>query len=292
MEYLLNMTESNSWFLRGAIPESIKFFDIEDLPLQSSEFMTVLQINQNKLEWDFYDVERSIVNYLKNTKPHIYRDRYQEYKKLTGDVKEKIKFWDDYVIIPEYVKRPFRKRCIGNYRLTKQKKNEWKVIDSSTNSFVQDVEDARSEVRVFKLLPLEIRSNLEILKFICHFAQVIQFKNPSANNINATLHYVTTYAYQGKEGSPAPEGIHQDGADYIVSAMVISRKNVKGGISKIYSVDAKTVILEKLLKERQGIFQADSSYNYYHEITPISLDNLNLSEGYRSILGVDFKINN
>ena len=32
----------------------------------------------------------------------------------------------------------------------------------------------------------------------------------------------------------SPEGVHQMGADYIVSALVINRINLKGGISDIY----------------------------------------------------------
>ncbi|MDY3245082.1 2OG-Fe dioxygenase family protein [Campylobacter sp.] len=41
----------------------------------------------------------------------------------------------------------------------------------------------------------------------------------------------------GKKSTNSPEGIHQDGMDFIMSAFVIDRKNINGAKSIIYEND-------------------------------------------------------
>jgi len=89
----------------------------------------------------------------------------------------------------------------------------------------------------------------------------------------------------------APEGIHQDGADYIVSALVIERRNVQGGTSIIYGPDKQTIYLTVTLQPGQGIFQADQGSDLWHDVTPIVLElNSSGGEGVRNILGFDILI--
>ena len=84
-------------------------------------------------------------------------------------------------------------------------------------------------------------------------------------------------------------GIHQDGMDYIVSALVISRSNISGGRSIIYGNDKSTRILEVELCPGQGILQPDKNTQLWHDVTPIqSLDDI--SAGSRSTLGFDFTV--
>ena len=52
------------------------------------------------------------------------------------------------------------------------------------------------------------------------------------------------HCYQHQNATNAPEGIHQDGADYIVSALVLERKNIKGG-KALYTVKTKKPVLLK-----------------------------------------------
>ncbi|MCR2089001.1 2OG-Fe dioxygenase family protein [Campylobacter upsaliensis] len=57
----------------------------------------------------------------------------------------------------------------------------------------------------------------------------------------------------------SPEGIHQDGMDFIMSAFVVERKNIRGAKSIIYMEDKKTRIFETILKDGQGILQVDAN---------------------------------
>lgn len=47
--------------------------------------------------------------------------------------------------------------------------------------------------------------------------------------------------------------------DFIMSAFVVERKNIRGAKSIIYMEDKKTRIFETILKEGQGILQVDAN---------------------------------
>lgn len=89
--------------------------------------------------------------------------------------------------------------------------------------------------------------------------------------------------------SNAPEGIHQDGADYIVSALVLERRNVSGGESVVYGPDKSTEYLRDTLREGEGIFQADAGSSLWHGVTPIRPTEPGAA-AYRNILGYDIHV--
>ena len=85
------------------------------------------------------------------------------------------------------------------------------------------------------------------------------------------------------------EGIHQDGADYIISACVLNRYNISGGYSSIYDTNKK-LIQSYLLQGNDFIFQDDKKL--YHYVTPIQYiaRDSYIEQGYRDIIGIDIKI--
>ncbi|MDO8598729.1 MAG: 2OG-Fe dioxygenase family protein, partial [bacterium] len=92
----------------------------------------------------------------------------------------------------------------------------------------------------------------------------------------------------------APEGIHRDGADYIVSALVMERDDVDGGMSIVYDPAKDRKLLEMTLTPGQGLFQADQLYTLpaeqwlWHNVTPVTLhDTDGDRRGSRNIFGFD-----
>lgn len=67
-------------------------------------------------------------------------------------------------------------------------------------------------------------------------------------------------------GKPTPEGIHQDGVDYVFVAM-IDRQNVMGGISKVYARDGKLLSSFKMRRPLDVLHLDDESV--YHYVTPV-----------------------
>ncbi len=67
-------------------------------------------------------------------------------------------------------------------------------------------------------------------------------------------------------GKPTPEGIHQDGVDYVFVAM-IDRHNVMGGISKVYARDGKLLDSFKMRRPLDVLHLNDELV--YHYVTPV-----------------------
>jgi len=105
------------------------------------------------------------------------------------------------------------------------------------------------------------------------------------NRYDISLHQVRQICYPNVESHNSPEGIHKDGADYIVSALVMNRYNINGGESIVYD-DDKNMLYNTILEKGEGIFQDDK--RLWHYVTPITTDNNYI--GIRDIIGLDIKI--
>ncbi len=128
---------------------------------------------------------------------------------------------------------------------------------------------------------------------IKYVARKIRNTNAGIDKLNMVVHHTLTYSYSDYSSTNAPEGIHEDGMDYIVSALVIERKNIIGGKSVIYGKNATTSLLEVTLKDGQGIFHPDKGSDLWHTVTPCTLDESNRhTYGYRSTIGIDINILN
>ncbi len=119
----------------------------------------------------------------------------------------------------------------------------------------------------------------------------------TVQEMTLTFHEMGLYVYGEAAPSNAPEGIHQDGADYIVSALVLEREDVVGGESVVLAPDKKSEYLRVALAPGQGIFHADAHRGLrpdqqpWHGITPIRLHDTNGDgEGFRNIFGFDITL--
>ncbi|MCB0335058.1 MAG: 2OG-Fe dioxygenase family protein [Bdellovibrionales bacterium] len=83
---------------------------------------------------------------------------------------------------------------------------------------------------------------------------------------------------------------HQDGADFIVSALVVDRDNITGGTSRVFADDTETIVLEHTLEPGVGIFQEDAGSRLWHDVTPVTLADSTKGEGKRSLIGFDIEI--
>jgi len=190
--------------------------------------------------------------------------------------------------------KPTRKRAVSKFSI--EKKDKWKINRVPCEAFCQaqglvkekSFHDFRLGKRFFKELPEEMVDD-DLIKLIIGVTKKISINEPRIKKMSLVVHHTEVFSYPDQLASNAPEGIHQDGMDYIVSALVIQRKNVLGGRSIIYSDDMRTRILEVELAAGQGILQPDKNSILWHEVTSIeSLDRENL--GTRSTLGFDFDV--
>lgn len=184
-----------------------------------------------------------------------------------------------------YIKDHTRRRLYRNYFI-ENFNNDFIITPSHANTFTQEVPDSRKNLRVFELIPEPMSPFL--INFLKMSSNLVNMNHPF-KNISVDVHQVRQVCYPDINSHNSAEGIHQDGADYIISACVLNRYNVEGGVSSIYDSDIK-LLDTILLKENDFIFQDDK--NLYHYVTPIKYTESDsiLSQGYRDIIGLDVKI--
>ena len=187
---------------------------------------------------------------------------------------------------------PTRLRRYANYTIDVSNSHNYDIYINDNNIFEQKVTDDRGEPRTFELIEPQFIKDAWILNFITHMTalSVLNYKcqkNNKIKNVNISLHQVRQITYPNISAHNSPEGIHQDGADYIVSAFVLNRINISGGDSIIYNKD-KEEIYKTIIYNGEGIYQEDKEQ--WHYIEPI--ESINNKMGFRDILGIDIAIEN
>lgn len=129
---------------------------------------------------------------------------------------------------------------------------------------------------------------------LVRLAEMVHEVRPRALEIEMVLHQMYIFADVLGTATNAPEGRHQDGAEYIVSALVMERVGVLGGESIVYLRDAAEQDVECLrhtLQIGEGLFQADKNTPLWHDVTPIREDpNVPPAYGSRGIFGFDINV--
>lgn len=179
-----------------------------------------------------------------------------------------------------------RMRRYGNYQIDIDR-DVYSIYYTGKDTFEQNVPDQRKEKRKFTLLEPEIVDNPFFLHLMAQTCALSLLNSQQRiYSFDVSLHQVRQITYPDIESHNAPEGIHQDGVDYIVSAFVLKRYNIKGGESIIYD-ENKNQIDQIILKNGEGIFQNDKKL--WHYVTPIQSKRDYV--GYRDIIGLDITIN-
>ncbi|MCG7491022.1 2OG-Fe dioxygenase family protein [Vibrio sp. Of14-4] len=148
--------------------------------------------------------------------------------------------------------------------------------------------DFRSLPRVFTELPQQY-FNDDLVRFIKSNIKRAVHSNPKIKMLNITVHHTCIVCDKNSDGTNSPEGIHQDGSDYLVSAYVLERCNIEGGASVIFGEDKSTEILRTTLDAGYGIFQPDLHTSLWHYVEPIKVAR-DASFGWRSSVGLDLDI--
>lgn len=199
--------------------------------------------------------------------------------------------WDTYDTIRGGLVKPTRQRALAEFAL-EHEREDWKVERVPAQPYVQPTDHGdynRTEPRLYPEVPAEVSAHPEILKFQKAVADIIRSVRTDATKLRMIFTFLRTVDEEGRSGKCALEGApHIDGMDYIVSALVINRVNLKpeSGESSVYTLEQKE-LLRTVLQPGEGIFQDD--INLMHHITNIQRDVL-MERGIRDMLGIDVQI--
>ncbi len=176
----------------------------------------------------------------------------------------------------------YRRHCRFNINITD---NNIHIKQNHCNKFKQNVTDFRNNTREFKPIEQSTIDNY-FVGLISQIISLSHYFNPIIKKYILDIHQVRLLSFQDISSDNSPEGIHKDGADYIISAMIINKHNIYNDTSLIYDKN-KSEIYRCNLDVGDFIFQDD--VNLWHDILPIKSCKNYI--GYRDILGFDLKIN-
>lgn len=93
-----------------------------------------------------------------------------------------------------------------------------------------------------------------------------QFSCSPAELWRIQAHQFRIVAREDQLGKPTPEGVHKDGAEYIL-IMMMDRQNIQGGVSRVYDNDMLPLAEGTL--EQAGDLMLVNDHAVYHGVTEI-----------------------
>ena len=184
---------------------------------------------------------------------------------------------------------PTRLRRYAHFTIQKMEDENYFQQNLRTE-FKQDVNDDRNKVRIFTPIEEHFLNDKTIQKLLSNMTDIVWEIHPDVIELEMSLHQVRVLTYPNMIGTNSPEGIHQDGADVIVPAIVLNRSpHIVGGVSRIYDADKITKIDETIVEKGEFNFMQDRIL--WHDVSEFLL-NTTEKIGYRDILGIDWKITN
>lgn len=278
----------------------IRVFSLERLGIDTERFIDYMKPAFSILPLDRYDAKRNQVAFLKARFPdeeprlsrflEAYYDAHEDLDSVV-DLIARLMPTDMYEFDRIGITSR-RKRSLARFMLHALPNGCWQIDRVHRLPFIQNVSDLRGKLRrVFAETNEFVTDYPDMRKLISKIADMVRELRPEARALELNLHLMYTFADLMSAGENAPEGIHQDGCDYIVSALVIERAGIVGGESIVYGPDKKTEYLRRTLAPGEGIFQADRGSPLWHYVTPIQEDPaVSPDYGHRAIIGFDVDV--
>ncbi|MFK7920429.1 MAG: 2OG-Fe dioxygenase family protein [Bacteroidia bacterium] len=281
--------------------DSIERFD----GLVAERFLEFFGPMAQDFQWDYYDVRRLQMEILTAAFPNdpTLRSRFRDYysgQQEVGILQDWISKLSQEDQNAFAAIQAWRRRAVAQFLVEKTSK-EIEIWREMVPHFQQDTndKDIRSLPRIFAECEHKYTENEMFQSLLKGVFSLVEQTRPDLQKIKITAHFMSVKAVPKKAGNNSPEGAHEDGADYIVSALVLNRKNIIGGETQIIEQlnnGEKEIICRHTLQPGEFTFQADSrdeityGTDLWHHVTPFRLKNETISEGWRDIIGFDINV--
>ena len=282
--------------VRNEETDPVILFDLESLGLDAQVFLNEFHTSFSQLPWDHYDVRREQLSLLheylsrSDQRDHLFTEYYLGRMDLGGLLQNLPPIAPETLALLHAVE-PYRRRTTSRFALTKAVEG-WGIERIKNSPVVQSVpsSDYRSLSREFPETTTEILEHPEFNKLLIAIGGLVEQVDEAVEALTITCWQTGIVATPYRSGSNSPEGIHQDGSDYIISALVTARDNIDGGVSRVFKEDKSTEILTVALQPGMGIFQADAGSSLWHDVTPIRVENTREGNGTRNLFGFDINV--
>jgi hypothetical protein len=277
----------------------LRHFDLDTFGIDAARFRRELVPTFDRLSWDHYDVRLAQVNHLVRAHPEAearlraFLPGYYAGRSDLAQVRDLIRRLPAEARSAFEAIRPHRQRSVSAFAAAYNRTGAPRLERERVGAFAQDLgpADPRSMARVFDETPVEVTAHPGFRHLLACVVELVGEVAAPRRARRVVFHQVRTVARPGAPGAVVPEGIHQDGADYVVSALVLEREGVVGGESTVYGPDRRTPYLRTVLQPGQGLFHADGGSPLWHGVSPIAVDpRAGAAEGRRSIFGFDIHL--
>jgi hypothetical protein len=278
--------------------------DLEGLGIDKNSFLAFFRPFFEKLKDDCYLIRQKQMLFLEQNLPDEFKAINALHKDyFEGNVEKRV--LEPWILkLNDLQKASFdklavvtRQRSISTFTLSVEEKPP-QIKRIYMDEYHQDVDDFRVWKRVFEETDPAATENDLFRDLLIKTGELVINIHPEVKKLKFTAHFMRTLAQKDIPGENAPEGIHEDGAQYIISALVINRLNVEGGASGIYEKPAcnnKALIYSKVLQSGEFVFQADTGEeltfgnDLWHNVTAIHPVDTN-QKAFRDIIGLDIEI--
>lgn len=166
--------------------------------------------------------------------------------------------------IDPYIKGEYRSRRLSRFIVAEEhllrlphgclfQGKEYNPLLGNIKREFAELEDGLVELAAFQKLVLAFRDSCQL--------------HPEAE---IGVHQIRTSCSPNSLGNPAPEGIHQDGTDFI-GIFAVSRDNIQGGETYLYTVKKEKPVFSKILQPGELLLVND--HDFFHFTTPIKPEN-------------------
>ncbi|HNC94863.1 MAG TPA: 2OG-Fe dioxygenase family protein [Myxococcota bacterium] len=284
--------------------DHIQLISLETLNINRSEFLAPLEGSFASLPLDLYDQRTARFRFLEqrltglSSRLAALFPRYHAGELADAELEPFLAALSDDDREHFFRIQPFRRRAMDRYELERTESGTWHIhtpaqtgapfLQSSGNAHPDSGDyDYRGLPRLFAPISPALTQTAVYRRFLCGVADCVYASRPGARMTMFVHHMHTFVTPEQNIASNTPEGIHQDGSDFIVSAFVVERHHVEGGESRIYVDKGNTLIFRTQLDVGQGLIQPDLGTPLWHELTPLRLSPSTSSYGFRSIIGID-----
>ncbi len=277
------------------MPAPAWVFDLHATGADTERLRRDLRDSFHDVAWDLYDVRRlQIARLHTHLRGNFPDNSVSALSFYSGEV-SLAELLDEFAVRdPELFAelqniRPFRRRSVARYARCEKGGSLHNILCEKIRQRVVAT-DIRSVERKFQRTAPAVAQHPDVLTFIEAVLSVIDELEPQAKEYEVTLWHNQLFVYPGAESTNSPEGVHQDGADYIISALVLERHNILGGVSRIFDSDKQRVLLEYELQPGEAILQADNNSPLWHDVTPVTVLDVEKGMGWRNTLGLDINV--
>jgi len=298
-------TEHNISLQIGRVIKSpIRVAELEAIGIDKAAFLSFFRPYFEELEDDLYLIRQQQMRFLEEIfetdfdEINALHQDYFEGKILEGALEKWLQQLNlEQQAIYKKLSTVTRQRSIANFivSLNDDLPEVERILEEG---FQQEVSDFRVWKRVFAQAPESVAGHSFFQDLLIKIALMVKAIHLEVKQVKFAAHFMRTIAQKAILGENSPEGIHEDGAQYIVSALVVNRQNVKGGKSRIYekpTCETQSLIYEKALEAGEFIFQADTGEektfgnDLWHNVSAIEpIDDTKL--GIRDIIGLDIDL--